>query len=86
MALLNLVYGKQLFPCQAYARAFEALLAKEGEKRACRVTADVQNHRGGFCIALALIAARKTEEAAAASHQLIGHMEEFVRASFGIAP
>ncbi len=38
MALLNLVYRDQLFPRAAYARAFEALLAKEGEKRACCVT------------------------------------------------
>ena len=36
MALLNLVYRDQLFPRSAYARAFEALLAGEGEKRACR--------------------------------------------------
>jgi len=36
MALLNLVYRDQLFPRPAYARAFEALLAKETEKRACR--------------------------------------------------
>ncbi len=36
MALLNLVYRDQLFPRQAYARAFEALLANEGEKLACR--------------------------------------------------
>jgi hypothetical protein len=36
MALLNLVYRDQLFPRRAYARAFDALLANEGEKRACR--------------------------------------------------
>jgi hypothetical protein len=36
MALLNLVYRDQLFPRAAYARAFEELLAGEGEKRACR--------------------------------------------------
>ena len=36
MALLNLVYRDQLFPRAAYARAFEALLAGAGEKRACR--------------------------------------------------
>jgi len=41
MALLNLVYRDQLFPSRAYARAFEALLAKEGEKRACRVTVEL---------------------------------------------
>jgi len=38
MALLNLVYRDQLFPRRASARAFEALLAKEGEKHACRAT------------------------------------------------
>jgi hypothetical protein len=37
MALLNLVYRDQLFPRRAYARAFEALLTKEPERRACRV-------------------------------------------------
>jgi hypothetical protein len=36
MALLNLVYRDQLFPRRAYARAFETLLSKEGEKQACR--------------------------------------------------
>jgi len=36
MALLNLVYREQLFPRRAYAEAFEALLAREGERRACR--------------------------------------------------
>ena len=37
MALLNLVYRDQLFPRRAYARAFAALLAKESDKRACRI-------------------------------------------------
>ena len=36
MALLNLVYREQLFPRRAYAKAFEVLLAEEGERRACR--------------------------------------------------
>jgi hypothetical protein len=36
MALLNLVYREQLFPRRAYQRAFEALMAEDGEKRACR--------------------------------------------------
>lgn len=36
MALLNLVYRDQLFPRRAYRRAFEALLAADSEKRACR--------------------------------------------------
>jgi len=38
MALLNLVYREQLFPRRAYQRAFEALLAADGDKRACRTT------------------------------------------------
>jgi transposase InsO family protein len=37
MALTNLVYRDQLFPHRAYARAFEALLAAESEKQACRI-------------------------------------------------
>ena len=37
MALLNLVYREQLFPRRAYRRAFDALLAADGEKRACRI-------------------------------------------------
>ena len=41
MALLNLVYREQLFPRRAYARAFEALLAREGEKHACRATVEL---------------------------------------------
>jgi hypothetical protein len=36
MALLNLVYRDQLFPREAYSKAFEALLAGVGDKRACR--------------------------------------------------
>jgi hypothetical protein len=36
MALLNLIYRDQLFPRRAYARAFEALLAKQSGKQACR--------------------------------------------------
>ena len=36
MALLNLVYRDQLFPRRAYRRAFEALLAGDSEKQACR--------------------------------------------------
>lgn len=41
MALLNLVYRDQLFPRPAYARAFEALLTREGERTACRVTVEL---------------------------------------------
>jgi len=37
MAVLNLVYREQLFPRRSYQRAFEALLAAQGEKRACRI-------------------------------------------------
>ena len=36
MALLHLVYRDQLFPRRAFARAFEALLAKQTERQACR--------------------------------------------------
>jgi hypothetical protein len=36
MALLNLVYRDQLFPRQAYRKAFEALCAEVGDKRACK--------------------------------------------------
>jgi hypothetical protein len=36
MALLNLVYREQLLPRRAYRRAFEALLASDSEKKACR--------------------------------------------------
>jgi hypothetical protein len=36
MALLNLVYREQLFPRRAYQRAFEALLASDSAKQACR--------------------------------------------------
>jgi hypothetical protein len=35
-SLLNLVYREQLFPRRAYQRAFEALLAGDSEKQACR--------------------------------------------------
>jgi hypothetical protein len=41
MALLNLVYRDQLFPRPAYARAFEALRAQVGDKRACKITVDL---------------------------------------------
>jgi hypothetical protein len=36
MALLNLVYREQLFPRRPYQRVFEALLAGDSEKQACR--------------------------------------------------
>jgi hypothetical protein len=41
MALLNLVYRDELFPRPAYKRVFEALLASDGEKAACRTTVDL---------------------------------------------
>jgi hypothetical protein len=41
MALLNLVYRDQIFPRQAYARAFDALLEQENAKRACRVVVEL---------------------------------------------
>jgi hypothetical protein len=41
MALLNLVYRDQLFPRRAYALAFEALLARESERRACRIMVEL---------------------------------------------
>ena len=37
MALLNLVYRDRLFPREAYARAFQALLEAGSERRACKV-------------------------------------------------
>ncbi len=40
-ALLNLVYRDQLFPRQAYARLFDALLAREGDRRACKFMVEV---------------------------------------------
>ena len=41
MALLNLVYRSQLFPRPAYARAFEALRADVGDKRACKIVVEL---------------------------------------------
>jgi hypothetical protein len=41
MALPNLVYRDQLFPRQAYRKAFEALRAEVGDKRACQVTVEL---------------------------------------------
>ena len=41
MALLNLVYRNQLFPRRAYAMIFEALLAKDSERRACRIMVEL---------------------------------------------
>lgn len=41
MALLNLVYRDQLFPRPAYRKAFEALRAEVGDKRACKITVEL---------------------------------------------
>ena len=41
MALLNLVYRDQLFPRAAFARAFEALLERWDERRACKITVEL---------------------------------------------
>jgi hypothetical protein len=41
MALLNLVYRDHLFPRPAYARAFEELQQKVGDKRACKLTVEL---------------------------------------------
>jgi hypothetical protein len=41
MALLGLVYRDQLFPRRAYRRAFEALLAADTDKRACRTVVEL---------------------------------------------
>ena len=38
MALRNLIYRDELFPREAYRRAFEALRVAEGERAACRDT------------------------------------------------
>jgi hypothetical protein len=41
MAVPNLVYRDQLFPRQAYRKAFELLRAELGDKRACQVTVEL---------------------------------------------
>jgi len=41
MALLNLVYRDQLFPREAFRRAFEVLLERLPERQACRITVDL---------------------------------------------
>jgi len=41
MALNNLVYRDQLFPRDAYRKAFEALRANNGEKLSCKVTVEL---------------------------------------------
>ena len=41
MALPNLAYCDQLFPRQACRKAFEALRAEVGDKRACQVTVEL---------------------------------------------
>jgi hypothetical protein len=41
MTLLNLVYRDQIFPHQAYARAFDALLEQDRAKSACHIMVDL---------------------------------------------
>jgi hypothetical protein len=41
MALLHLVYRAQLFPRDAYRRAFELLLERSSERSACRVMVEI---------------------------------------------
>jgi len=41
MALLNLVYRDQLFPRQAYARTFDALLAEQPPRAACKTMVEL---------------------------------------------
>jgi hypothetical protein len=41
MALANLVYRDQLFPRDAYRRAFEALRERCGDRHACKVTVEL---------------------------------------------
>jgi len=41
MALLNLVYRDQLFPREAYRRAFEALLEATSERQACKTMVEL---------------------------------------------
>jgi hypothetical protein len=41
MALLNLVYRNQLFPRHAYARAFEVLRERCGDRQACKATVEL---------------------------------------------
>jgi len=41
MALLNLVYRDQLFPREAYRRAFEALLEDTSERQACKTMVEL---------------------------------------------
>src|SRR6202008_4832911 len=40
MALINLVYRDQLFPLPAFARTFETLRQKAGDKQACKITVE----------------------------------------------
>jgi hypothetical protein len=64
MALLNLVYRDQLFKRPAYARAFGALCAEVGDRRACKVTVEL--------LALAHDRAREAELA----HVINAELEE----------
>ena len=81
MALLNLVYRNQLFPRPAYARAFEALLAAAGDRRACKTMVEL--------LALAHDRACETELAdALAADMDAGRLPDlaFLSAYFGPSP
>ena len=81
MALLNLVYRDQLFPHQAYARAFEALLAAVGDRGACKTMVEL--------LALAHDRACEAELADALAVDMdAGQLPDmaFLRAYFGPSP
>jgi transposase len=81
MALTNLVYRDQLFPHPAYRKAFEAVRASEGERRACKLTVEL----------LALAHERGCEAALAEAIDATLHAGEaldlaLLRARFGPSP
>ncbi|HYW77372.1 MAG TPA: IS21 family transposase [Gammaproteobacteria bacterium] len=81
MALLNSVYRDQLFPRAAFRRAFEALLEREGERAACRITVEL--------LAIAHERGCEAELAAALEAELdAGRLPELaaLRARFGPDP
>src|SRR5436190_9579277 len=81
MALPNLVYRDQLFPRQAYRKAFEALRAEVGDKRACQVTVEL--------LALAHDRACEAELAQVIDAELdAGRLPDLVllRERFGLSP
>jgi transposase InsO family protein len=62
LALLNLVYRDQLFPCPAFARVFEALRQRYEDRRACKIIVEL--------LTLAHERACETELAAAIARDL----------------